>query len=207
TERFQITHSATSRTLSTRIAESYTLSPTSFAANLSTLPVLPANCVTSTLWVFQPVVHTSPRSKSTSSGTTIGQRSSICECWSEVAPNVTSKLSWNSLPQYSMNSSEKKFQSHESVSLVAPGGSGGRQIDWANEPEALVSPRPVETSAIFAPSVGSQVPSAPTTRPSPTTLNPATLALKPLEYSKLGLTITEVAMLLCWLPTSVDVAG
>src|SRR5262245_32715007 len=129
-------------------------------------------------------------SKSIGSGNTIGQRSSTCECWSEVAPNVTSKLSWYSLPQYSTNSSEKKFQSHESVSLVAPGGSGGRQIDCANEPEALVSPRPVETSAIFSPSVGSQVPRPPTTRPSPTTLKPATLATKPLEYSKQGLTIT-----------------
>ena len=77
----------------------------------------------------------------------------------------------------------------------------------AKEPDDLVSPSPVETSAILSPSVGSQVPSPPTTRPSPFTVKPATLATKPLEYSKPGLTITEVAMLVSSLPSSVKLAG
>ena len=77
----------------------------------------------------------------------------------------------------------------------------------ANEPAARVRPRPVETSAIFSPSVGSQVPSEPMTRPSPTTEKPATLATNPLAYSKPWFTITDVAMLVCSLPISWKVAG
>src|SRR5882672_2892479 len=88
------------------------------------------------------------------------------------------------LPQNSRNSSEKKFQSYESVQVVAPGGSGGRQTGCVIEPAAVVNPSPVEMSAIRPPSVGIVEPSPPTTRPLPRTLKPGTLPANPLPASK-----------------------
>jgi hypothetical protein len=88
------------------------------------------------------------------------------------------------LKQYSRNSSEKKFQSHDSVMRVRPGGSGGRHTLCEIEPESVVKPRPVEMSPSREPSVGRVPPSEPSTRPSPSTFQPGTLAASPASVSK-----------------------
>ena len=135
------------------------------------------------------------------------QRSSTFVDCSTVSPNDTWKKSWYWLPQYSRNSSEKKFQSYSSFIVVFPGGSGGRQTSCENEPDCVVSPRPVDTRAMRAPSVGVVMPSSPMMRPSPFTVKPATLARKPLCTSKLRFTIGPVARLIASSPPSVNVDG
>src|SRR5262249_26728023 len=105
------------------------------------------------------------------------------------------------------NCSEKKFQSYDSVIVVAQGGRLVKQTGCAIDPACVVNPRPVEMSAACCPSVGSAEPSELTTRPSPTTANPGTLPANPRGASKLALRMTPWVTMASVLPLIVNEAG